>query len=121
MTIKILTWILLNYGLMNIIVYGAIFEPFREFFKEISQSKSKFRWVGKFMSKMTSCPMCFATWGGFFTAIVIWSPIHILFEIPIEISWFFDGIMASGAVWIINSIVEFFEENRINIKNNESV
>jgi hypothetical protein len=27
-------------------------------------------------------------------------------------SWFFDGMLASGAVWAINSIVEWFEENR---------
>jgi hypothetical protein len=27
-------------------------------------------------------------------------------------SWFFDGILSSGAVWAINSIVEWFEENR---------
>jgi hypothetical protein len=28
-------------------------------------------------------------------------------------SWFFDGMLASGAVWAINAVVEFFEENRI--------
>jgi hypothetical protein len=27
-------------------------------------------------------------------------------------SWFFDGILSSGAVWAINAIVEYFEENR---------
>jgi hypothetical protein len=26
---------------------------------------------------------------------------------------FFDGMFAAGSVWAINSIVEFFEENRI--------
>jgi hypothetical protein len=25
---------------------------------------------------------------------------------------FFDGMLASGAVWAINAIVEWFEENR---------
>jgi hypothetical protein len=29
-----------------------------------------------------------------------------------NIAWFFDGMLASGAVWAINSIVEWFEENR---------
>jgi len=28
------------------------------------------------------------------------------------ISWFFDGMLASGSVWAINSIIEWFEENR---------
>jgi hypothetical protein len=28
------------------------------------------------------------------------------------VSWFFDGMLASGSVWAINAIVEWFEENR---------
>jgi hypothetical protein len=27
-------------------------------------------------------------------------------------SWFFDGMIASGFVWGLNSIIEWFEENR---------
>jgi len=27
-------------------------------------------------------------------------------------NWFFDGMLASGSVWAINAIVEWFEENR---------
>jgi hypothetical protein len=49
---------------------------------------------------------------GFFIGLVIWSPNSHLFGMPIYTSWFFDGIMASGAVWAINAIVEYFEENR---------
>ena len=29
-----------------------------------------------------------------------------------EISWFFDGMLASGSVWAINAIIEWFELNR---------
>ena len=113
MATKILTWVLLNYGLMNIIVFSTIFEPIRNFFEQLSQSKSKLKWIGKFLGKMTSCPMCFATWGGFFTSIAIWSPTHDLFNTALGISWFFDGIISSGVVWAINSVIEFFEESRI--------
>jgi hypothetical protein len=35
-----------------------------------------------------------------------------LFNTPLFCSWFFDGVMSSGAVWVINSIIEWFEENR---------
>jgi hypothetical protein len=28
------------------------------------------------------------------------------------VSWFFDGMLSSGSVWAINSIVEWYEENR---------
>jgi hypothetical protein len=27
-------------------------------------------------------------------------------------AWFFDGMLASGAVWFINSVVEYWEGNR---------
>jgi hypothetical protein len=43
---------------------------------------------------------------------IIFSPTFVLFGTPLWISWFFDGIMSSGAVWAINAIVEWFEENR---------
>jgi hypothetical protein len=36
----------------------------------------------------------------------------MLFGLPIWGSWFFDGILSSGAVWVINAIVEYYEENR---------
>jgi len=28
-------------------------------------------------------------------------------------NFFFDGVLSAGIVWCINSIIEFFEENRI--------
>ena len=34
-------------------------------------------------------------------------------ELPWFMWVFFDGMLTAGAVWIINSIVEFFEESRI--------
>jgi hypothetical protein len=37
-------------------------------------------------------------------------------------SWFFDAFLSSGSVWIINSIVEWFEENRpSNNQNNQII
>jgi hypothetical protein len=56
--------------------------------------------------------MCFSFHGGWFLSLVIFSPVHILFGVPIWGSWFFDAILSSGAVWAINAIVEYFEENR---------
>lgn len=107
---KILVWVFLCYGLMNIVVYGAIFESFREFFRRLSERSNK---IGKFIYELITCPMCFSVWGGFFMGGVIWSPVHHLFDIPLIYSWFFDGILASGTVWAINSLIEFFEESRI--------
>jgi hypothetical protein len=56
--------------------------------------------------------MCFSTWGGFFTGFVLYSPTFFLFGLNPNISWFFDGVLSSGAVWAINALVEWFEENR---------
>lgn len=102
-------WFLLSYGLMNIMVFGSIFEGLRNFFKEWGESYLPFNSLSKFISGILSCPMCFSTWGGFFLSLVIFSPTFTLFGTPLWISWFFDGILSSGAVWIINSIVEWYE------------
>jgi hypothetical protein len=34
-------------------------------------------------------------------------------------SLFFDAILSSGAVWAINAIIEWFEENRLSIQKQE--
>lgn len=109
--IKLLIWILVSYGISNIVVYGKIFEPVRN----ILYNLSKYR-IGKFLYEMTECMMCFSVWLGFFLGVFIFSPTHLLMGLPIYSSWFFDGMLASGSVWIINSIVEFFEENRLSHK-----
>jgi hypothetical protein len=35
-----------------------------------------------------------------------------MLEVTPWVSWFFDGMLASGSTWAINSIIEWFEENR---------
>ena len=112
-TIQILTWFILSYGLMNIMVYGSIFQGLRDFFKNLGNNPhTPFRFLFEFISGILSCPMCFSFHGGWFLSLVIFSPVHTLFGIPIWGSWFFDGILSSGAVWAINAIVEYYEENR---------
>ena len=69
----LLTWFILSYGLMNIMVYGSIFQGLRDTIK---------------------------SWGN-----NPFSPFQFLFN-------FIDGILSSGAVWAINAIVEYYEENR---------
>jgi hypothetical protein len=43
---------------------------------------------------------------------MIFSHTNHKFKTPLTHSWFFDGIMSAGAVWAINSVIEWFEENR---------
>ena len=119
MITKLLAWCLLNYGLMNIMVYGSIFKNFRDFFHKWGQSPyAPFRPLGNFISGTLTCPMCFSFHGGWFMSLFIFSPTFELFSTPIYISWFFDAIISSGAVWAINAIIEWFERNRPSQNNN---
>jgi len=96
-----LIWILTAYGMSNILVFGSIFETQRNWIKRHS----------KFFGDLISCMMCTSTWVGFFLSFVFYSPTITMNLIPYT-NWFFDGMLASGSVWAINAIVEWFEENR---------
>jgi hypothetical protein len=117
---QFLVWSTLSYGLMNIIVFGSIFKGFREFLNKWASNSLgdyPFQGFGKFLSNMVACPMCFSVWGGFFLSFVVWSPLNLILNVDPLFSWFFDGVLSSGVVWAINSIIEWFEENRPNSKN----
>lgn len=109
----VLFWLIAAYGFTNIMVYGSIFEGFRNTIKNWGDSPfSPFQSFYKFVSGILSCMMCCSTWVGFFLGAFVFSPFHVLFKINEWGSWFFDGLLASGGVWAINSIIEWFEENR---------
>ena len=113
MLVKLLGWFIMNYGLMNIMVFSSIFSGFRNKVRQIGDMgipliSPFFDFISGFMS----CPMCFSFHGGWFLSLFIFSPSHELFHTPTWISWFFDGIMSSGAVWAINSYIEWYEQNR---------
>lgn len=99
----ILFWIFAAYGMTSILVWGSIFEKFREFIK----SKSKI------FGDLISCTLCTSTWVGFFMSLCFNGLTQKLFEVPWVLGFFFDGMFTAGAVWILNSIIEFFEESRI--------
>jgi hypothetical protein len=108
----ILIWLLVAYGMSNILVYGSIFQGLRNGIKNWGNSNLPFNSVGKFFGDLLSCMMCTSAWVGFFLSITYYSPSNVFIGTPLWISWFFDGILSSGAVWAINSIIEWFEENR---------
>jgi hypothetical protein len=117
--VNLIAWCILSYGLMNIMVYGSIFKNFRQFFINWGNNEyAPLSGVGTFISGILGCPMCFSFHGGWFLSIFIFSPSHELFNTPLWCSWFFDGILSSGAVWAINSIIEWFEQNRPTNVNN---
>ena len=111
--VQLLLWILLSYGMSNILVYGSIFKGPRNKINKWAENEFTFFhpfWV--FLSDMLKCMMCAPTWVGFFFGIFLYSPVHEILGVNNFASWFFDGMLASGGTWAINSIIEWFEENR---------
>ena len=96
-----LIWILAAYGMSQIMVFGSIFDKLRE--RIIKNSE--------FFGDLIQCMMCTSTWVGFFFSLAFFSPTASLVTIPYT-NIFFDGMLASGSVWAINAIIEWFEENK---------
>ena len=110
---QVVLWLIMTYGLSNIVVYGSIFNGPRNFINKWGENEfAPLQEIGAFISKMISCMMCFGFHAGWFLSISLYSPTRELLGTNVYVSWFFDAFLSSGAVWAINAIVEWFEENR---------
>jgi len=98
---ELIIWILAAYGMSQILVFGSIFDNIRNWITRHS----------KFFGDLLGCMMCTSTWVGFFFSLVFFSPTETLVVIPYS-NVFFDGMLASGGVWSLNAIIEWFEENK---------
>ena len=111
MMTTLLAWLIAAYGMSQIIVYGSIFEGFRASIHKWGNNPfAPFGTsIGKFISGLISCMMCTSTWVGF-TMSFMWSPFVNYMGVHAALGVFFDGMLASGGVWAINAIVEWFEK-----------
>jgi hypothetical protein len=110
---ELVLWAVAAYGMTNILVWGSIFADLRNWIHTWGMSElAPFNGVGKFLSGLISCMMCTSTWVGFFLGLTVFSPTSFLYDMPTWISWFFDGLLASGGVWAVNSIIEWFENKK---------
>ncbi len=98
----LILWGVSAYGMTTILVYGSIFEGFRNFIGKHS----------KFFGELINCPLCTSTWVGFFFSITLGGLTNMYYDVG-YFGIFYDGMFTAGMVWIINSIIEFFEESRI--------
>ena len=96
-----LIWILAAYGMSQILVFGSIFENLRNWLIRKSE----------FLGDLIQCMMCTSTWVGVFFSLTFFSPTLPLITIPYT-NIFLDAMLASGSVWAINAIIEWFEENK---------
>jgi hypothetical protein len=99
----LLFWALMGYGMTSILVWGSIFEKQRDWLRRHS----------KFFGDLISCVLCTGTWVGFFLSITLGGLATRLLDVNWFVSVFYDGIYTAGVVWMINAIIEFFEESRI--------
>ena len=109
---QLVLFMILAYGFSTIMVYGTIFKGMRYFIKAYGNSDLILSDTFNFISGILSCMMCCSTWIGFFLGTFLFSPTYQFFGTSPYISWFFDGLFASGAVWAINAFIEWFEVNR---------
>jgi hypothetical protein len=109
---QLVLFMILAYGFSTIMVYGTIFKGMRDFIKAYGNSDLILSDTFNFISGILSCMMCCSTWIGFFLGTFLFSPTYQFFGTSPYISWFFDGLFASGAVWAINAFIEWFEVNR---------
>lgn len=108
---QLLIWLIAAYGMTQILVYGSIFTEQRNWIHTWGESEyAPFNGLGKFISGLISCVMCTSTWVGFLMSF-IWSPWMNIFDVNAIFGVFFDGMLASGGVWAINSIIEWFEKH----------
>jgi hypothetical protein len=113
MITQLILWMVMAYGMSNILVYGSIFNgPRNTINRWAANEYTPFHGFWVFLADMLKCMMCAPTWLGFFFGIFLYSPVHEMLGVTKIVSWFFDGMLASGSVWAINSIIEWFEENR---------
>ena len=107
----LLLWLIAAYGMTQIMVYGSIFQSTRETIEKIGNSRVPV--IGPFFNfihGIVSCMMCCSTWVGFFMGAFVYSIWGTQMGLPTVPAVFYDGMLASGGVWAINTIVEHFEK-----------
>jgi hypothetical protein len=69
---EIFIWVLMAYGMSNILVYGSIFNWLRNGLKSWGDNPfMPFQGIGGFFSDLLSCMMCTSTWVGFFIGLAV--------------------------------------------------
>lgn len=104
-----LLFILLVYGVTNIIVYNTIptYVSIVSYIENFSPN-----WLGKILN----CMMCCSTWVGFTLSTLFinmgyeqFSPFMLYGIDNIYLAVFLDGCLVSGTTWLLHTIQEFFE------------
>ena len=105
---NLLHFVLCAYGLTMIVVYGSIFERFRQLMDKAG-----------FYGKLYRCPLCFGFWAGVF----LWSinPFTELFTFEINIAnAFLLGGVSSGTSYVLSMLFGDWGLRHEHIKNKKN-
>jgi len=104
-----LIFILLCYGACNNIIYGSIFEGFRNHLATYGTG-------GYSLYKLFTCFMCLGTWMGFAVTLIYTyfgysnnTPMGSIGVENLPLMVFFNGLVATAGVWLLHTVQEALE------------
>ena len=104
-----ITFILMCYGACNNMIYGSVFEGFRNLL-------SRFGTSGYSIHKLFTCFMCLSTWMGFAITLIMnhfgylnLTPMGSLGITNLGLAVFLNGLLSSAGVWVINTLQDALE------------
>lgn len=102
-------FLLICYGACNNLIYGSLFEGFRNFL-------TNFGTGGYSLHKLFTCFMCLGTWMGFALSLIFnyfgcsdLTPVGSIGVTNIYLVIFLNGLLSAGGVWLIHTFQEFLE------------
>jgi len=102
-------FILICYGICNNMIYGSIFEGWRNLL-------AKFGTGGYSIHKLFNCFMCLATWVGFGLSLLLYffdygsqTPVGSIGITNIYLMTILNGFLATAGVWLIHTLQESLE------------
>lgn len=99
-----LVFILICYGACNNMIYGSVFDGFRNFLSKLGTG-------GYSLHKLFTCFMCLGTWMGFAVSAIL---IFTGNDTPLStnnmyLTIFLNGLLSAGGVWILHTAQEALE------------
>lgn len=105
-----LLFIIICYGACNNIIYGSLFEGFRNSLKKFGEG-------GYSLYKLFTCFMCLGTWMGFVLTLLMnyfnyanLTPIGSLGVDNLYLMVFLNGMVSAGGVWLTHTLQEALEK-----------
>ncbi len=106
---EILLFILICYGFCNNVIYGSLFEGFRNTLKLFGSG-------GYSIYKLFTCFMCLGTWAGFGLSFLLnyWgylniTPMGSLGITNLYLVVFLNGMISAAGVWLVHTLQEMLE------------